>query len=82
MSVSTDNNISIKDYNEISKYKYLEIKFGKMWHLKTNTVEALGRIKKGTDKHIKKIPDSLSIYEIQKIALYGTAYLFRKVLKL
>ena len=30
MSVSTDNNISVKEYNKISKYKDLEIKVEKM----------------------------------------------------
>ena len=32
MSVSTDNKISVKEYNEISKYKHLEIDFAKMWY--------------------------------------------------
>ena len=36
--------------------------------------------KKGTDKHINKIPDSLSLYEMPKIALCGTAHLLRSVL--
>ena len=39
-----------------------------MWHLKTTKVsvivQALGTIKKGTDKHIKKILGSPSLYEI------------------
>ena len=42
----------------------------KMWHIKTPAVPeivgALGMIKKGTDKHVNKIPDSLILYEIQK----------------
>ena len=41
-----------------------------MWNLKTITVpeivEALGIIKKGTDKHTNTIPDNPSWYEIQK----------------
>ena len=44
-----------------------------MWHLKTNIVPVivgvLGMMKKGTDKHISKIPDSPSFYELQEIAL-------------
>ena len=59
MSVPTDNNISVKEYNEISKYKDLEIEIEKNWHLKTTTlpvkVGALDIIKKRTDKHINKI---------------------------
>ena len=32
MSIPTDNNISIKEYNKISKYRELEIEIEKMWH--------------------------------------------------
>ena len=35
-------------------------------------------IKKGTDKHINKIPGSPIVYEIQNFALCSTAYLFRR----
>ena len=85
ISVSTDNNRSVIEYNKISKYKDMEIDIEKMWHLKTTImpviVWALGMIKKGRDKkHINKIPDSSSWYEIQKIALCRTAHLLRKVL--
>ena len=55
-----------------------------MWHLKT-TVEPIidgsqSKIKKGTDKHIDQMPGSPSQYEIQKIALWGTAHLLWRVL--
>ena len=43
-------------------------------------VAALFMIKKGTDKQINKISDSPSRYEIQKIALYGTAHRLERVL--
>ena len=35
---------------------------------------ALGMIKKGTSKHINKIPGSSSQYEIKTIALHETAH--------
>ena len=35
MTVPTDNNILVKEYNRISKYKNLEIEIEKMWCLKT-----------------------------------------------
>ena len=51
----------------------------KMWHLKTITVPvivgAFGMIYKGTDKRI----NSPSLYETEKLALCGTAYLLRSV---
>ena len=41
---------------------------------------ALGMIKKETHKKFEKTSGCLSQYEIQKIALCGTAHLFRRVL--
>ena len=51
ISVPTDYNLSVKEYNKISKYRYMEIEIEKKkWHLKlpvmTVDVEAMGRIEK------------------------------------
>ena len=60
MSVPSDNNVSAKEFEMLSKYKDLEIEISKMWNVKTNTIPviigALGIIKKGTQKHLEKIP--------------------------
>ena len=60
MSVPSDNNVSAKEFEKLSKYKDLEIEISKMWNVKTNTIPviigALGIIKKGTQKHLEKIP--------------------------
>ena len=68
MSVPTNNNISVKKYDKISKYKDLKIEVEKIWYLKTYTMPvilgALGMIKKETDRHINKIPGSFILYEI------------------
>ena len=84
MSVPSDANISSKEFEKISKYKDLEIEIQKMWHLRTQTVPvivgALGMIKKGTEKHLAKIPGSPPSHEIQKIVLTGTAHLLRRAL--
>ena len=70
MVVPTDNSISVKEYDEINKYKNLKIEIEKMWHIKTIIVPVivgtLGMIKKGKDKHINKITDCSRQYEIQK----------------
>ena len=54
-----------------------------MWHLKMTTVSvvdgALVIIKKRADELGNKIPVSPSSYEIQKIALCGTAHLLRRL---
>ena len=53
---------------ELKKYGTLKI-----WYLKTTNersiVRALNRIKKGADKHIDKIPISLSLYDMKKSRL-------------
>ena len=68
ISIPTDNNISVKEYNKISQYKDLEIEIEKMWYFKTTTVsvmvEAQGMSKKETDKHMNKISGCHDLYEI------------------
>ena len=53
-----------------------------MCHFKTTTVleivRVLDRIKTARDKYIYKIPRSRSQYEIQNIALCGTALLLQR----
>ena len=55
-AVPADKNISLKEFQELSKYKDLEIEVTKMWKLKTKTIpvviRALGMIKKGTQNFI------------------------------
>jgi len=86
VSIPTDRNTSIKVMEKLSKYKDLEIEIERMWGLKATTVPvvigALGIIKKGTDDFIKKIPGGITIEELQKIALLGTAHILRKVLSM
>ena len=60
MTVLSDSNISLKEYEKVSKYKDLEIEIQKMWHLKTIVkpvvIGALGMIKRKSEDHIKQIP--------------------------
>ena len=50
-----------------------------MWHLKTTTVPviigALSMIKKGTNKHISKMPSSPSQIEIQKKSVFAELFI-------
>ena len=45
-------------------------------------IGALGMIKKGTEKHLEKIPGSPNLAEMQKIALKGTAHILRKTISM
>ena len=74
METPTDKNVSVAEAEELSKYKDFEIEVEKLWHMKTVTIPvvigALGMIKKGTEKHLEKIPGSLNLAEIQKKSTY------------
>ena len=75
--VPTDNNVPVKEYNKITKYKDQEIKIEKLQYLKTITVPVivvvLDTMKKMKVTHINKIPDS---------TLYGNGHLLRRVLSM
>ena len=59
VKVPADNNISLTEFQKLSKYKDLEIEVTKMWKLKTKTFPvatgALGWIKKGTQNFTDQI---------------------------
>ena len=86
MTIPSDRNVLIKEVEKFSKYKDLEIEISKMWRMKTTTIPvvigALGVIKKGMRSNIEKIPGKISLEELQKITLLGTAHILRKVLSI
>ena len=51
VKIPADKNVSIAEFEKLSKYKDLEIEVEKLWHMKTVTIPvvigALGMIKKG-----------------------------------
>ena len=83
MSVPSDNNIFAKEFEKLSKYKYLEIEIAKSWKMKKKTIPVtvgtLGIINKGTQKYVNEIPGNLSLAEIQKIVLNSTANILRRI---
>ena len=42
MLVPIDNNITVKEYSKVSKYKNLETEIKKVWHLKITTMPITG----------------------------------------
>ena len=46
--------------------------------IKLQIVSGLGMIKKRRDKHINKIPDNPSLYDMQNIAFCRPAYLLKE----
>ena len=68
VTVPADKNISLKEFQKLSKYEDLEIEVTKMWRLKTKTIPVvigdLGIIKKGTQNVINQIPGKKSLQEM------------------
>ena len=86
ITIPSDRNVSLKLVEKLSKYTDLEIEVSKMWKMKTTTLPVvigeLGVIKKGMRLTVEKIPGTINIEELQKIALMGTAHILRKVLSI
>ena len=86
VSIPADRNTSLKAFEKISKYKDLEIEIEKSWKEKTKTIPlivgALGVLNKSATKYLEEIPGKISVQEVQKIALLGTATILRKALSL
>ena len=57
-----------------------------MWHLRATAVpviiRALAMIKKGIDKHIKKIPGEPSVAEIKKLVYIDITHILWKALSM
>ena len=79
MAVPSDQNILLKGFQKLPKYKDLEVKVTKMWKLKTKIIPvvigALGMIKKGTQNFIDQITGKCSLQEMQKVVLTSTAHI-------
>jgi len=86
MAVPSDRKTYIKVVNKVSKCKDLEIEIARMWKTGTEMIPvvigALGVIKKRLEKCVDKIPGTVSIDELQKITLLGTAHILRTFLSI
>ena len=86
MFVPSDTNVLHKIFENLSKYKDLEIEVTKMWHLKTITlplaIGALVMVAKTAPNYVSQIPGALSLTEFQKITLMDTAHILRKILSM
>ena len=84
MTVPSDRNIALKEIEKKSKYKDLELEIQRMWHIKTVVipvvVSALGTVKKGMVENIKKVSETATVTEIQKVCMLGSARILIKVL--
>ena len=71
VAIPSDQNISLKEFQKLSKYKDLAIELTKMWKLKAKiipvVVGALGLIEKETQNFIDQMPGNPSLQEMKKL---------------
>ena len=71
VAIPSDQNISLKEFQKLSKYKDLAIDLTKMWKLKAKIIPvvigALGLIEKGTQNFIDQMPGNPSLQEMKKL---------------
>ena len=74
----------MKGIEKKSKLKDLELEIQRIWHMKTVVIPvvvgALGTVKKGMVENIKKVSETATVTEIQKICMLGFTQILRKVL--
>ena len=84
VAVPCDQNVVTKEAEKRLKYKSLEIEISRMWGVKAQVVPivigALGFVPQNLSKNLSKLPGNSKDWEVQEIALFGTAHILRKVL--
>ena len=83
IAIPSDYNIIEKRNEKITKYIDLSIELKRMWNMENITIIPViigttGTVYKGIKNEIDLIPGHIKIETIQKIAVLGTAYVWRK----
>ena len=84
VAISGDRNVIKKEAEKILKYKDLTIEIQRMWNVKSKAIPviigATGTVSKSFGKYVSNIPGNHEVKELQKIAILGTAHIFRNML--
>lgn len=84
MIVPVDANIYVRTYQNLRKYKYIEIKFGEMLNVKTKMITvaicSLGMIEKWSDSYPAHIPGNTNLVKIQNVVPMDIADILHKIL--
>ena len=82
--VPGDQNIKVKELEKIIKYQDLRLQVQTFWDVKATIIPievgALGTISEELENHLKTIGIPIVISCLQKAALPGTAFIFRRVI--
>ena len=76
-----DSKVNTKETEKLSKYKYVEIKFSRMWKVRTKIMPvisgALGTVKKVLDQNLWFLPGHLLAIVLQ-VTLTNAAHIIHK----
>ena len=81
--IPSDYNIQKKATEKITKHVDLQIEYQRMWDKTVEVVPiiigATGLEEKKLIKYLNSIPECCNVYNLQRSAIPGTAYIIRKV---
>ena len=85
MAIPGDSRIEEKKLEKISKYQDLNIEIERLWEKQATVVPvvigSLGAIPRDLRKHLRTMGlESISLGQLQKTVLMGTAHILRKYL--
>ena len=84
MVVPGDQNIKVKELEKITNYQDLRLQVQKFWNVKATVIPVIvGVLATGSEElenHLKAIGIPIAISCLEKAALLGTAFIFRRVL--
>ena len=86
VAIPSDYNIQKKTTEKMNKYVDLQIECQRMWDKKVEVIPvitgATGIVDMSIQSYLLKIPGKHNIYNLQRSAILGTAYIPRKVLSI
>ena len=84
IAVPRDQNVKVKKLEKITKYQDLRLQVQKLWNVKATVIPvvvgALGTVSEELENYLKAIGILIVISSLQKAALLGIAFIFKRVL--
>lgn len=83
VKILAEKNISVAEFEKLSKYQDLKIEVEKLRHMKIVTIPdvtgVLGLIMKSTQNYLERVAGNPNLHYIREIVLTGTAHIFKKL---
>ena len=86
IDVAIPSDYNIQKSTEMTKYVDIQIECQGMWDKTVEVVPIIiggtGLVEKNQKKYFNRIPGCLSVYNLQRSAILGTAHILRKLLSI